>query len=185
LTFVDVFNHDQDMTNPPTFGTLRINSFCYTIIFSILTPFGSLALRSYGVLLYEFHTGANPFYTSEEMDQMGLFKQIVRGKFKFPADCTASLNALDLVEKILVLDPSDRLGCKAKADLDIRNHPWFEGFDFGALYRKELTPPWKPKISNPFDGSNFGHWSDPEKEKATQGLKPLSSEEQKLFVEFG
>lgn len=127
-------------------------------------------------------TGESPFY-KEDMDQLALFKAICKGKFKYPHNSNASANARDLVEKILVLDPKDRLGCMSRADLDIRNHPWFDGFDFGALYRKELTPPWQPKISNPFDGSNFGNWKDPDKKK--QNLKPLTKEEQQKFVEFG
>jgi len=118
------------------------------------------------------------------MDQMALFKSVCRGRVSYPPDCNASVNALDLVQKILVVDPTDRFGCTARADLDIRDHPWFEGFDWGALYRKELTVPWKPKIKSPFDGANYGTWSDPEKEKATKGLKPLSRQEQALFAEF-
>ncbi|CAB9520491.1 MAP kinase-activated protein kinase 2 (Fragment) [Seminavis robusta] len=136
---------------------------------------------SYGVLLYEMMTGENPFYTNEDMDQVDLFKAIVKGKYSYPHDSKISDAAKDLIDKILVGDPKVRLG--SRNDLEIRNHAWFEGFDFGALYRKELTPVWTPKIKNPFDGSNFGDWSDAEKEE--KDFQPLSHEEQQLFADFG
>ena len=143
----------------------------------------SADIWSYGVLLYEMLTGENPFYTSEDMDQLSLFKAICKGKFKFPSHGKCSTDAQDLVKQLLVLDPKDRLGCKPRADLDIREHAWFDGFDFGALYRKELTPPWKPVIGDPFDGSNFGTWKDAEDK--SKSFKALSAKEQHLFDDFG
>merc|ERR1711935_1282354 len=71
---------------------------------------------------------------------------------------TTSLAGIDIIRKLLVTNPNKRLGCRAKADLDIRNHPWFaedDGIDFGKLYRKELKAPWVPEISDPFSGEYF------------------------------
>lgn len=128
-------------------------------------------------------TGENPFYTSDDMDQLSLFKAISKGKFKFPSHNKLSPHVQDLIHQLLVVEPKDRLGCKSRADLEIREHPWFEGFDFGALYRKEITPPWQPTIGDPFDGSNFGKWKDV-KDKSNS-FKALSEREQHLFDDFG
>lgn len=126
-------------------------------------------------------TGENPFYNGK-MDQMTLFKKIVGGKWTFPKGNNLSPEAKDLIRKIIVADPQDRLGCMARADLDIRDHAWFGDYDFGALYRKEITPPWIPTINDPFDGSNFGNWSDLEDKE--HDMTPLSEKEQSLFVKF-
>ena len=126
-------------------------------------------------------TGKNPFYDGT-MDQMTLFKHIVAGRWNFPKGSNLTAEAQDLIRKILVADPKERLGCMARADLDIRDHAWFDGYDFGALYRKEITPPWVPRISSPFDGSNFEDWSN--LENKDKSLAPLSEEEQSLFVKF-
>ena len=126
-------------------------------------------------------TGKTPFYNGK-MKQMALFKAIVRGKWEFAKNSDASEAARDLIRRILVVDPKERLGCLSRADLDIRNHAWFDGFNFGALYRKELTPPWTPTIDNPFDGSNFENWGD--LENKTKEVEPLTEKEQKLFEEF-
>lgn len=123
----------------------------------------------------------NPFFDGK-MDQMTLFKEIVSGKWKFPKGNKLSLDAMDLIKKLIVVDPTERLGCSARADLDIRDHAWFHGYDFGALYRKEISPPWKPTITNPFDGSNFESWADLETKK--HNTTPLTEEEQILFEQF-
>lgn len=126
-------------------------------------------------------TGENPFYDGN-MDQMTLFKKIVSGKYKFPKNSKLTPEAQDLISKILVADPKERLGCLARADLDIRDHAWLDGYDFGALYRKEITPPWTPTISSPFQGDNFANWDDlANKEHDTT---PLSEKEQALFKTF-
>jgi serine/threonine protein kinase len=117
------------------------------------------------------------------MDQTTLYKAIVRGKWSFPEDCKLSPSAKDLIRKILVRDPNMRLGCLARADLDLRDHPWFgQHMDWSQLYRKEIPAPWVPPVRDPFDGSNFGRWEHPKKD--TKGLSPLSAEEQMLFEDF-
>lgn len=30
---------------------------------------------------------------------------------------------------------------------DIKNHPWFNGIDWDALYAKEVVPPFEPDVS--------------------------------------
>ena len=88
----------------------------------------------------------------------------------------------DIVRKLLVADPKERLGCLARADLDLRDHPWFKTFDFGKLYNKQLVAPWVPKVRDPLDGSNFNRWDHLEDKE--RDLTPLSDKEQQLFKDF-
>ena len=148
----------------------------------------SADLWSFGVLLYEMVTGENPFYdyNDKHLSQRALFKRIISGKFDFPEGVSSSLSpeVKDLIRKILVVDVKERLGCMARADLDIREHPWFQkaptAVDFGKLYRKEITTPWVPPVSNPFDGGNFAKWEN----KPKDDLQPLSKEENEMFADF-
>jgi serine/threonine protein kinase len=127
-------------------------------------------------------TGENPFYT-DGMDMTTLYKAIVKGNFSFPEDCKLSPSAKDLIRKLLVPDPNMRLGCLSRADLDLRDHPWFgRHIDWCQLYRKEITAPWVPPVRDPFDASNFRRWNIPEKD--TKSLLPLSEDEQMLFTDF-
>lgn len=136
---------------------------------------------SYGVLLFEMVTGENPFYM-EGMDQMALFKSIVRGEFFFPEDIELSRSCKILITNLLITEPEYRLGCHGNGDMDIRKAPWFTGIDFRKILRKEYRAPWVPKIKDPFDASNFEDWTQLEKKK--KSLEPLSQKEQLLFKDF-
>ena len=130
-------------------------------------------------------TGTSPFYDyvkDENTDQRTLFKRIIAGKWDFPEYCAISSEAKDLLRKMLVVDPKERLGCLARGDLDLREHPWFSQVDFCKLYLKEIAAPWVPDIRNPLDGSNFAKWD--KLEDKTKTLSPLSDSEQKLFEKF-
>merc|ERR1711935_967537 len=125
------------------------------------------------------------------IDQRTLFKRIVKGQFQRPRKQSAidayqkvSDDAKDLIKKMLVVDVKKRLGCLSRAELDIRDHSWFAneetGIDFGKLYRRELTAPWIPTVTSPFDGSNFSERKLHDKSK----LKPMTDKEQKQFDKF-
>ena len=70
---------------------------------------------SSGVILYAMLCGYLPF---EDDDNEELYKKICSGKFTIPA--FVSDPAKDLIKKILVTDPSHRIGI-----YQIKNHPWF------------------------------------------------------------
>lgn len=42
----------------------------------------------------------------------------------------------------------------------IKEHSWFNGFDFNDLYDGKLEAPWRPNIKDEFDISNFDDYSD-------------------------
>jgi len=148
---------------------------------------------SLGVMIYEMLFGTNPFFDYDDptVDQRTLFKRIVKGQFQRPRKQSAidayqnvSDDAKDIIKKMLVVNVNKRLGCGTRADLDIRDHPWFSntesGIDFGKLYRKELTAPWIPKVTSPFDGANFSK----KREQDKSGLKPLNDRQQEQFKQF-
>jgi serine/threonine protein kinase len=58
-----------------------------------------------------------------------------------------SPEASDLVSKLLDKNPSTRIGCvKERGILDIKEHPWFAEIDWDKLAKKQLTPPYQPKL---------------------------------------
>jgi len=103
-----------------------------------------------GVLIFEMLASYTPFYHE---DHMKMYQKIARGKVKYPPHF--SMEAKDLCRQLLEPQPTRRLGVIQGGAQHIKEHPWFAGFDFKALVEKKLTPPYKPKIKNQFDVSNF------------------------------
>jgi len=170
-------------------------TFCGTPIFispEVLLNKGhdkSADIWALGIMIFEMLFGTNPFfdYDDKRITQVKLFKRIVKGKFQTPvkkyaidAYSNTSKEAKDLIRRLLESNPDKRLGCLPGEDLDIRRHPWFAGYDWGKLYRKELKAPWVPQLSDPFDGKNFNEV----KLRKNNGLRPLEETEQELFESF-
>jgi len=135
---------------------------------------------SLGVLIFEMIYGFTPFY-AEGIDQMGLFKAIVRGNFKFPHH-PADKDTMDIVTRMLHRRPAYRLGCLKNGSQDLRDHSFFTGLNFDDLVQKKIEAPWKPKLKNPFDTKHFDDWSHLEKEQGRD--QKLSKQQQDLFKEF-
>lgn len=57
-------------------------------------------------------------------------------------DPLLSPSARSLIKQLLVRDPPSRLG--AQGAKDIQAHAFFQGIDWDAVERKELSPPWVP-----------------------------------------
>lgn len=117
--------------------------------------------------------------------KMGLFKNIVKCRMEFPEDETfMSLSAKDLIKRMLTVKQADRLGSFHGADKDIRSHPFFEDIDWDDMLAKKVKVPFKPKVSDPLDGSNFDDYSKLEARVKKERLPMLTGGEQKLFDDF-
>ena len=108
---------------------------------------------SLGVLVFEMCCGWSPFY-AEDTQQM--YKNIAFGKVRFPRDAL-STEGRNFVKGLLNRNPNHRLGAKGDAD-ELMAHPFFADVDWEALSRKDIKPPFKPKLKGELDTSNF----DPE-----------------------
>lgn len=104
-------------------------------------------LWALGCIIYQMISGLPPFRAATEFL---IFQKILKMDYEFPEGFPA--DAKDLVEKLLVLDHSKRIGADDKGETyhSIRNHPFFEGVDWDKLW--EQTP---PKISPYLPGGSF------------------------------
>lgn len=101
-----------------------------------------------GVLVYELFAGRTPFQADAEVK---MYRSIIRGigEAAFPRS-SFSHEAEDLIKRLCARDPAKRLSAAA-----VESHPWFYGFDWQALRRQTLAPPFKPLVRSPSDLSNF------------------------------
>ncbi|EMG47339.1 hypothetical protein G210_2347 [Candida maltosa Xu316] len=92
---------------------------------------------SVGVITYEMIFGITPFHGDNPQK---IFENILNCAIQWPdSDEDLSL-VIDLIKKLLVLDPLERLGSKG-AD-EVKSHPFFENIDWDTLF--ETEPPFIP-----------------------------------------
>ncbi|XP_065094162.1 3-phosphoinositide-dependent protein kinase 1-like isoform X2 [Ochlerotatus camptorhynchus] len=92
-------------------------------------------LWSFGCMVYQMVAGFPPF---QGPNDYLIFQKITKLDLTFPNDFDHV--AADLIGKILVLNPQNRIGVQDSSPYDsIRNHKFLEGIDFFTL--RKMSPP--------------------------------------------
>ncbi|CAB1353786.1 unnamed protein product [Coregonus sp. 'balchen'] len=131
---------------------------------------------SFGVLLYEMLIGQSPFHGDDEEE---LFESIRIDTPHYPRWITKE--AKDLMEKLFERDSTRRLGIVG----NIRVHPFFKTISWPALEKREVEPPFRPKVKAPNDCSNFDREFLSEKPRLSHGDKNfMDSMDQSAFAGF-
>ena len=93
-----------------------------------------------GIMIYQMFYGKTPF---KEKTNYLIFRKIEQLIIDFSPNINIPNEAKDLITKILVKDPSKRLGAgESGTEYDIthlKNHPYFKGIDWNNLHN--ITPP--------------------------------------------
>ena len=105
------------------------------------TPAGFGAdIWALGIMIYQMYYGKTPF---KDKTNYLIFRNIENTKIEFPPNQNISEQAKDLIKKILIKEPNQRLGAGEKGTkFDIENlkaHPYFKGIDWENLHN--IPPP--------------------------------------------
>ena len=100
---------------------------------------------SLGCVMYEMLMGRLPFAIKRGMINLKIYEK----KIDFPRKI--SNEARDLIEKFLVINPTERLGYGPNGTDDIKNHPFFNGVDWDLAIQKKYKSPFIPKLKNDVD----------------------------------
>ncbi|XP_046904254.1 protein kinase C eta type isoform X2 [Hypomesus transpacificus] len=119
-----------------------------------------------GVLLYEMLSGHAPFEAENEDD---LFESILNEEIIYAS--WLSVDAVNILKAFLTKNPARRLGCVAAEGGEdaVTSHAFFSDIDWEKLNRRELEPPFKPRIKTSEDVNNF----DPDFTQEEPTLTPI------------
>lgn len=96
-------------------------------------------LWAFGIMLYQMFCGITPF---KGRNTYLTFQNIEKLEIFFPNDISISESAKDLIRKILVKEPSERLGAgEEKTDFDLehlKNHSFFQGIKWENLISQNV-----------------------------------------------
>uniref|UniRef100_A0A9J2PYP6 G protein-coupled receptor kinase n=1 Tax=Ascaris lumbricoides TaxID=6252 RepID=A0A9J2PYP6_ASCLU len=155
---------------------------------------------SFGCMLYKLLKGHSPFrqhkakagnkvsgclkivaykfiklQDKNEIDKMTLTQDIDLPDSGFSPDCR------DLLEGLLKRDVPDRLGCKGRGPLEVKEHPFFASIDWQTVYLRRMPPPLIPPRGevNAADAFDIGNFDDDE----VKGVK-LTEADNELYKNF-
>ncbi|KAL7113119.1 hypothetical protein ACP275_04G044000 [Erythranthe tilingii] len=120
---------------------------------------------SLGAIMFEMLVGYPPFYSD---DPMSTCRKIVnwRTHLKFPEEAKLSLEAKDLISKLLC-SVNQRLGSKGAGEL--KAHPWFNGVDWDNIYHMDAA--FIPEVKDELDTQNFEKFEESEHHHAQTSSK--------------
>eukprot|EP01136_Pigoraptor_vietnamica_P009446 Opistho-1_new@45956 len=103
-----------------------------------------------GILIFEMLAGHAPF---TDPNPMGIYEKIIAGRIAFPKHFKPE--EIDLISHLCTADLTRRYGNMKGGVDDIKNHAFFNGIDWPALYGLKIPAPFIPNVKGPGDANNF------------------------------
>ena len=96
-----------------------------------------------GVIVWQLFNASHKVTPFDAQNVATTFERIKSADYKMPSSDETPEVALDLIRRLLTVDPTKRLGASDFADLT--NHPFFEGVDFASLHAVNGEAPLLPR----------------------------------------
>ena len=110
-----------------------------------------------GCLLYELYLSRTPFcadFTNK------IFQNIIGSSKCLHFEKRMDKSFVDLCKKLLSPNPVFRIGNLIGGVEDIIEDPFFKGFDWDALERRQMASPYSPPVKNALDADNFDSYDE-------------------------
>lgn len=105
-----------------------------------------------GILIFELMFGHPPFQSSYPLKT---YDKVMKGlqDLEFPSH--AKSQNTNIIQELLKTQPDQRMPMRNRGVSKLKNHSWFDGFDWQGLSDQTLQPPYVPNIESLKDLSNF------------------------------
>ncbi|CAF4609790.1 unnamed protein product [Rotaria sp. Silwood1] len=104
-----------------------------------------------GIIMYECLVGRLPFADSKSQD--GLFQKILHHEPTYPSGLSAM--ALDLMQRFLKKEPTERIGSSVEDAHEVERHPFFCNIPLRFYEEKKIPPPFRPQLDSDIDTRYF------------------------------
>ena len=106
-----------------------------------------------GIIVYEMMYRKRPYSgpNKQAIRDTILAKQVQIRAHEIPSQW--SIEAADFTNKLIRRKPSSRIGF-TNGIIELKQHPWFSGFDWNALLNKKMRAPWVPPKGDNYKGKN-------------------------------
>ena len=108
--------------------------------FDLIGP--GVDIWAFGIMLYLFYVGKTPFKGKTEEETLDNIRKLNYSwdieKKNETENNKIPKEAKDLIQKILIKDPKQRIGYGSKDYKEIKNHPYFKGVNFDTLSEEPI-----------------------------------------------
>lgn len=112
---------------------------------------------------------------------MKTYENILNGTITYPDYLPPDI--LDLLQKLIVKDLTQRLGNLQNGSDDVKNHPWFKEVIWERLLSRDIETPYEPPITSGVgDTSQFDRF--PEDKELDYGISGVDDPYGALFPDF-
>jgi serine/threonine protein kinase len=110
-----------------------------------------------GILIYEMLVGRPPFFHDDvqRMYNMIMHMPLDEQLAKLPSSIDVPPELRSILHAFLTKEPKSRLGFGPDDARPIKEHAFFAPINWEALMRREIPSPYKPKVKDEMDTSNF------------------------------
>jgi serine/threonine protein kinase len=114
---------------------------------------------AFGVLVYEMITGKWPWGAGKDIADEEV-PSVIRQKPGFD-DPRFDACTIEFLSGLLQIEWTDRLGAGVHGDAEIKNHPWFAGYDWDTIEEWGYETPQRIDITDWSDTNHFPQYDEP------------------------